>query len=203
MSREQRFKILLIGDSKVGKTSLLELYKSKKVNPSPIPTIGCDYSTVLRKHDNQDVRLVLWDTTGQEKYWALSRSYYRDAHGFLVVFSIEDRSSFDNVKYWIEEVRTNSGRDVPFLLVGNKVDLHEKREVSIEEAFRMKNELNVQYFETSIFLQKLPPHGRTIEEIFYELCSELLSKGGNVEEQVNGKEIVLQNTAPQKNWCCN
>lgn len=203
MSRELWFKILLIGDSKVGKTSLLELYKSKKVKESPIPTIGCDYSTVLRRYEDQEIRLVLWDTTGQEKYRALSRNYYWDAHGFLVVFSIDDKMSFQNLKYWIEEVRTNTGGDVPFILVGNKVDLEEKREVSIEEAFKLKNELNVKYFETCIFLNQLPSHAKTIDEIFYELCGELVQKGRRTEEVKNGPGITLERNTSQGGYCCN
>ncbi len=175
MNKTNSFKIIIVGDSAVGKTSLINLYKSKEVSNFIPPTLGCEHHIITQRVDDEEMKLLIWDTAGQEKYKSLARTWYKQAKGVLIVFSVIDKNSYNNVRRWMDDL-VNEIDNFSLIIVGNKSDLVEKRVVSFEQGEEMANEFNVPYFETCIYSEKMPQHGVEINEIFFELSKEILKK---------------------------
>ena len=169
------YKIVIIGDSAVGKTSLINLYNFKEINHTHIPTLACDYFITNEKVDGRPVKLLVWDTAGQERFRAISTTYVKNARGILIVYSVTDRNSFNNVNRWLDDV-VNVVDNFVMILVGNKSDLKEDRKVSYEEGKKLANEYRVPFYETSIYTDKLPEHAFEVNEIFVELAKKIYQK---------------------------
>eukprot|EP00403_Amphidinium_massartii_P010179 CAMPEP_0178415804 /NCGR_PEP_ID=MMETSP0689_2-20121128/23739_1 /TAXON_ID=160604 /ORGANISM="Amphidinium massartii, Strain CS-259" /LENGTH=206 /DNA_ID=CAMNT_0020037133 /DNA_START=72 /DNA_END=692 /DNA_ORIENTATION=- len=162
------FKVLLIGDSAVGKSSLLLRFADDVYNASYNSTIGVDFKirTVLK--DQKTIKLQLWDTAGQERFRTITQSYYRGSHGIIVVYDVSDRQSFNNVKYWLEEVGKYAAPGAVRLLVGNKCDLLSKKAVSTEEAKEFADERGIAFLETSA------KQAHNVDAAFDTLCKEMV-----------------------------
>ena len=143
-----KIKIIVVGNSCTGKTSLLERYVNNTFTTKE-STIGGAYKKKRIVHNGIDIVLNLWDTAGQEKYRSIVRIYYRGTMGCLLVFDITNRQSFDDAKKWITEIRNHTGESTGVVLVGNKADLDEMRKVSVEEATKYAESENIIYYETS------------------------------------------------------
>ena len=125
-------KILLIGDSQVGKTSLLLKYTEHVFPEEHIATIGVEYKDKFIVKDNYNIRLQIWDTAGQERFHSITKNIYRNANGVLFVYDITNQESFNNIKNWIKDLQ-NVGNDIKGVIIGNKLDLEQKRDVSKED----------------------------------------------------------------------
>ena len=136
-------------DQSVGKTSIISRFMYDKFDNSYQATIGIDFLSKTMYLEDRTVRLQLWDTAGQERFRSLIPSYIRDSSVAVVVYDVSSRSSFANTSRWIDEVRTERGSDVIVVLVGNKTDLTDKREVSVEEGDARAREAGVMFIETS------------------------------------------------------
>ena len=145
----QSFKIVIVGDSSTGKTSILERLLNNSFQSEIFPTVGIEFKSYLTSIDGQQVKLNLWDTAGQEKYRAVAKSYFRNAVGALLVFSICDHESFSHVEEWLSSLEEGCLPNAVFLLVGNKVDLAENREVTEDEAKTLADRHGLDYIETS------------------------------------------------------
>ncbi|MFX0169686.1 MAG: Rab family GTPase [Candidatus Hodarchaeota archaeon] len=143
------FKIVLVGDAEVGKTSLTQRFAYGTFTDGYISTLGVDFIVKSIPINNQIVKIQAWDTAGQERYSGVRPIYFRGAKGALLVFDITMRQSFVNAEKWYDQIRRYSGLDVPVVLVGNKIDLDDTRTISIEEAQNYSKEKNIPYFETS------------------------------------------------------
>ncbi|XP_010544549.1 PREDICTED: ras-related protein RABH1b [Tarenaya hassleriana] len=144
-----KYKLVFLGDQSVGKTSIITRFMYDKFDNTYQATIGIDFLSKTMYLEDRTVRLQLWDTAGQERFRSLIPSYIRDSSVAVIVFDVASRQSFLNTSKWIEEVRTERGSDVIVVLVGNKTDLVDKRQVSIEEGEAKARELNVMFIETS------------------------------------------------------
>ncbi|XP_071725112.1 ras-related protein RABH1b [Rutidosis leptorrhynchoides] len=144
-----KYKLVFLGDQSVGKTSIITRFMYDKFDNTYQATIGIDFLSKTMYLEDRTVRLQLWDTAGQERFRSLIPSYIRDSSVAVIVYDVASRQSFLNTAKWIEEVRTERGSDVIIVLVGNKTDLVEKRQVSIEEGEAKGRELNVMFIETS------------------------------------------------------
>uniref|UniRef100_A0ACB8FRJ2 Ras- protein Rab-42 n=2 Tax=Sphaerodactylus townsendi TaxID=933632 RepID=A0ACB8FRJ2_9SAUR len=146
-----QFRVLLLGDSTVGKTSLLRSYTERCFVPDPFPTVGVEfYSKVMELPPGIKVKLQLWDTAGQERFRSITRSCYRNVVGVFLVFDMTNRSSFENIFEWHNEVTTAQVMDkVIFLLIGHKSDLQSEYRVSTEEAEGMATCLGTRFIGTS------------------------------------------------------
>ncbi|KAF3446066.1 hypothetical protein FNV43_RR11245 [Rhamnella rubrinervis] len=144
-----KYKLVFLGDQSVGKTSIITRFMYDKFDNTYQATIGIDFLSKTMYLEDRTVRLQLWDTAGQERFRSLIPSYIRDSSVAVIVYDVASRQSFLNTSKWIEEVRTERGSDVIIVLVGNKTDLVDKRQVSIEEAEAKSRELNVMFIETS------------------------------------------------------
>ena len=128
-------KIVLIGDSSVGKTNILSRYIKGEYNEHSRSTLGVEFATKVIHILEQNFKLQIWDTAGQERYKAVTSSFYKNATGALVVFDITKKSSFNKVDLWIQELKEVAGDDIHIILVGNKIDLIEERKISSEDAY--------------------------------------------------------------------
>mmetsp|Transcript_14923 Transcript_14923/g.41932 ORF Transcript_14923/g.41932 Transcript_14923/m.41932 type:complete len:212 (-) Transcript_14923:295-930(-) len=144
-----KYKLVFLGDQSVGKTSIITRFMYDKFDNTYQATIGIDFLSKTMYLEDRTVRLQLWDTAGQERFRSLIPSYIRDSSVAVVVYDVSNRQSFLNTARWIEEVRAERGSDVIVVLVGNKTDLVDKRQVSIEEGDAKAREFNVMFIETS------------------------------------------------------
>lgn len=142
-------KSIIIGDSGVGKSSLLYRYTDQDWNPHYIATIGVDFKVLTFERNGKVVKLQLWDTAGQERFRTITHAYYRGAHGIMLVFDVTNMESFDNLSTWLQDVRKFSVDGAPMILVGNKADCASKRVVTREAAESLAEKLQCKYFETS------------------------------------------------------
>jgi len=143
------FKLLLIGDSGVGKSSLLLRFSDNTFSDSFIATIGVDFKIKTMDINGSQVKLQIWDTAGQERFRTITSSYYRGAHGIIVVYDVTNPDSFQNVRKWLQEINRYASENVQKILVGNKCDLVSERKVSYEDAKELADELSVMFLETS------------------------------------------------------
>ena len=140
-------KIVLVGESSVGKTNLLLRYSENRFDQESKATIGMDFVSVNRTSMGQKVKAQFWDTAGQEKYKALSASYYKITNGVILVYDVSRRESFNRVVSWLNDLTMNAPRGVQKMLIGNKIDT--EREVSTEEGRKFAKDNNMFFFETS------------------------------------------------------
>lgn len=143
------FKLLLIGDSGVGKSCLLLRFADSSYIESFISTIGVDFKIKTIELDGKIIKLQIWDTAGQERFRTITSSYYRGAHGIIVIYDITDAESFSNVKQWMAEIERFACEKVNRLLVGNKCDLTQRRAVEYQVAKDFADKLGIPFLETS------------------------------------------------------
>ncbi|XP_065867041.1 ras-related protein RABA5d-like [Euphorbia lathyris] len=146
---EYLFKIVIIGDSAVGKSNLLSRYARNEFNLHSKATIGVEFQTQSMEIDGKEVKAQIWDTAGQERFRAVTSAYYRGAVGALIVYDITRRTTFDSVGRWLEELKTHSDTTVARMLVGNKLDLDNIRDVSVEEGKSLAEAEGLFFMETS------------------------------------------------------
>ncbi|CAD8061341.1 unnamed protein product [Paramecium primaurelia] len=195
------FKILLIGNSAVGKSSLLLRFADNVFNESFLPTIGVDFKIRTFDLNGKTVKLQIWDTAGQERFKTITNSYYKGAHGIILVYDVTDKQSFKDVENWLAEVEKYANENVVRVLVGNKVDLESKREVTSEEGKELADSLNIRFIETSA------KNSSNVEKAFITLANEIKAKVAKSSEAVpikTGPRITpdqQQNTV-KDNGCC-
>ena len=143
------FKILIIGDAGVGKSNLLLRYVKNEFASDMRSTVGVEFGTKMLKIDNYDIKAQIWDTAGQERYRAITSAYYKGAKGVLIVYDITKKNTFENVDKWLNDFKMKSDDDAAIVIVGNKSDLINEREVSIEEATLKAQVNHLAFFETS------------------------------------------------------
>jgi len=148
-SERAKYKLVFLGDSTVGKTSLITRFIYDQFDSNYKVTIGIDFVSKTMYLEDRTVRLQLWDTAGQERFRSLIPSYIRDSSVAIVVYDITSRESFANSERWIDDVRNERGKQVLMVLVGNKSDLHSDRQVSTEEGERKAEEHGIMFLETS------------------------------------------------------
>ncbi|KAJ8774351.1 hypothetical protein K2173_011600 [Erythroxylum novogranatense] len=146
---EYLFKIVIIGDSAVGKSNLLSRFARNEFNPHSKATIGVEFQTQIMDIDGKEVKAQIWDTAGQERFRAVTSAYYRGAVGALVVYDITRQSTFESVTRWLDELKTHSDSSMARMLVGNKCDLESIREVSVEEGKNLAESEGLFFIETS------------------------------------------------------
>ena len=142
-------KVILIGDSGVGKSSLLSCFLNNVKYPDFSSTIGIDFGSKIMKINDEEVKLMIWDTAGQERFRAITRSYYRNINIAIIVYSIDNYNSFKHLTKWINELSSQS-KECPIIIVGNKSDLTNNRQVSFEEGKEFSQKNNCKFMETNI-----------------------------------------------------
>ncbi|XP_034238060.1 ras-related protein Rab-1A isoform X2 [Thrips palmi] len=194
------FKLLLIGDSGVGKSCLLLRFADDTYTESYISTIGVDFKIRTIDLEGKTIKLQIWDTAGQERFRTITSSYYRGAHGIIVVYDCTDQESFNNVKQWLEEIDRYACDNVNKLLVGNKCDLTNKKVIEFNVAKEYADQLGIPFLETSA------KNATNVEQAFMTMAAEIKNRVGptsSAAATVGNVKIEqgrpLENT---KSGCC-
>jgi Ras-related protein Rab-1A len=166
------FKLLLIGDSGVGKSCLLLRFADDTYTESYISTIGVDFKIRTIELEGKTVKLQIWDTAGQERFRTITSSYYRGAHGIIVVYDVTDNETFSNVKQWLQEIDRYASEGVNKLLVGNKSDLTSKKVVEYTVAKEFADQLNIPFLETSA------KSATNVEQAFLTMAKQIKDRMG-------------------------
>jgi small GTP-binding protein len=184
---EYIFKIILIGSSSVGKSSILQRYIQKVFNESYSCTIGVDFFMKSLDIGDKSIKLQLWDTAGTEKFRSITTGYYRGANAAFVVFDLTSKPTFDCLDEWIQNYYKYSNPDSEknVVLIGNKSDLVNRREVNEEDIEKFANNNNLMYFETSA------KDGKNIDECFYFIAEKLLKQFENKDDKEDKDKNVI------------
>jgi len=164
------FKLLVIGDSGVGKSCLLLRFADDTFIESYIATIGVDFKIRTIRLGESVVKLQIWDTAGQERFRTITAAYYRGSHGIMIVYDVTDRDSFDHVRQWLGEVEKFAAEGVTRFLIGNKCDLSDQRAVTYEEGQELAAAYDLKFLETSA------RGNHQVDDAFFLLADEIKSK---------------------------
>ncbi|KJE94121.1 Rab8a protein [Capsaspora owczarzaki ATCC 30864] len=164
------FKLLLIGDSGVGKTCVLFRFSDDAFNATFISTIGIDFKIRTIELDGKKIKLQIWDTAGQERFRTITTAYYRGAMGIMLVYDVTQDKTFENIKNWIRNIEQHASEDVEKMILGNKCDVDDKRVVTKERGEQLAREYNVRFFETSA------KANINVEEAFLTIARDIKKK---------------------------
>ncbi|PHT31270.1 hypothetical protein CQW23_27607 [Capsicum baccatum] len=205
------FKVVLIGDSAVGKSQMLARFARNEFSLDSKATIGVEFQTRTLVIQHKSVKAQIWDTAGQERYRAVTSAYYRGAVGALLVYDITKRQTFDHIPRWLEELRSHADKNIVIMLIGNKTDLEDQRAVPTEDAKEFAQKEGLFFLETSAL------EARNIEDAFLTVLTEIFNivnkknlaagddqSNGN-PASLTGKKILVPGPAqiiPEKKACC-
>ena len=193
-AKVKMLKISIIGDSKTGKTSIINCFSGHEFNINTLTSIGIDKQEVsMTMKDGKEIKLIIWDTAGQERYYSISSGTIKNSHGIIVCFALNDKESFTNVVTWLEDVREIS-TNIPIVLFGNKCDLTNERKVTYEEAEDFAKNNEMVYFETSA------KDNINIKEGFEKIAEDAYEK--DISNRTEKIKISKQNNKNKKKKCC-
>ena len=183
---DQLYKIIIIGDSGVGKSNILGRYLHNEFKHDTKSTVGVEFGSKQLKVDGINIKLQIWDTAGEERYRAITSAYYKGSKGCFIVYDITSEISFENVEKWYEEIRKSAEKEISVILVGNKCDLENERKVSIEMGQNKAKNLNCPFFETSAL------NNTNIEAVFQNISENIYNRCKNEKnlEDDDDYEIV-------------
>ena len=199
IQHDMSFKLIVIGDSFVGKSCITTNATKNIFENYYSATVGFEFFTILFRINNQNIRLQIWDTCGQEEYRSLIQNFYRNSSLAILVYSIDSQRSFENLEMWLNEIRTKGNPDVKIFLVGNKIDLEDKREVSTEKGklFYENNNLN-------LFIETSAKNGTNIQELFKKAAILLYrehSSYSNMSSKLDKSiKLTLNSDKNQNSW---
>ena len=192
--KELLYKILLLGDSSVGKTCFLMRYADNTFQEIHMSTIGLDYKLKnVQLDDGKIVKIQIWDTAGQDRFRSITKNYYKGAHGIILIYDVTSRKTFENIKNWVSQIKEEVSDKVNIILVGNKIDDETNRKVTTEEGKQMAASYELEFFETSA------KSGVGIDTTFNELVKktvETYSKDEGKGQKLNSKK------SGSKKGCC-
>lgn len=198
-------KLLLIGDSGVGKSCLLLRFSDDSFTTSFITTIGIDFKIRTVDLDGKRIKLQIWDTAGQERFRTITTAYYRGAMGILLVYDVTDESSFHNIRNWIKNIEQNASDNVNKVLIGNKADMDEsKRAVPTARGQALADEFGIKFFETSA------KTSMNVEDAFYAIARDIKMRLADTDSKSEPSGIKINNPVLangqlkdlQKSTCC-
>ena len=188
------FKLLIIGESGVGKTCLLLRFTDDSFTANHLTTIGIDFKIKIINLENKLIKLQIWDTAGQERFRTITKTYYKGAHGIILTYDVTDKNSFKNIRNWIKQIEANAQNNVCKVLVGNKCDRPD-RVVSEGEGQNLADEFKMKFFETSA------KTNQNVTEVFMYLTKEILSSNQD-KAQSSGVGLKKGDNKETKKGCC-
>ena len=197
MNEDCVYKVLLLGDTTVGKTCFLMKYTDKTFQDVHISTIGLDYrlkSMVLKNGKN--IKLQIWDTAGQDRFRAITKNYYKGANGIILIYDVTNPKTYDNVKNWVTQIREEASPNVVVYLCGNKIDMKEERKVKEEDGKIMAEEFGFPFNETSA------REGININETFEDLVERIDSVYSKLDININKTKKNKLYKGKAKSSCC-
>ena len=204
-SYEIMVKVVLVGDSGVGKTNIMSKYLKNQFREDSKATVGVEFGSKQFTVENHQIKAQIWDTAGQERYKAITSAYYKGAKGAFVVYDITRKNTFETVNKWVSDISAASDKKITLILIGNKNDLEDQRQVTKEMGEEKAKELGLAFMETSAC------SGENLDKAFQLMINEIYKKSkedimGEGEENIvqQGKDITLDKTKgkPAKKKCC-
>lgn len=192
-SQNTIIRLLTLGNSAVGKSSIIFRYTEDKFFDSYLTTIGVDYIRKAITLNDKRISLQIWDTAGQEKYYAISKQYYNKADGIILVFDLTKKDTFDGMKHWLTEIECSSAKDIPIVLLGNKSDLC-RNAVSNEDIEDIVSKKGLMYYETSAL------NGENVMQAINEVILKAVERIEKREEKKGS--VTLMNLEKKKKGCC-
>jgi len=198
------FKLIIVGDTNVGKTNIMSKYIKDQFNITSKSTIGVEFGTKILEIDNKKVKAQILDTAGQERYKSITSAYYKGAKGAFIVYDITNKSTFESVDKWIKDLNSYGDKNLTMLLIGNKSDLEDKRIINKEEGEEKAKSFELGFIETSAY------NGDNIDQAFDIMLKEVL-KRYIVENDVNNDEFeggtgnnieLVKKNETKKKKCC-
>ena len=201
VKEDYKLKLVVVGDSGVGKTNLIKRFANNTFNSNSKATVGVEFLSKSFKINNTVFKIEIWDTAGQERYKSITAAYYKGAKGALVVYDITSKISFENIDKWMLEIKEKSSKDLKLMIIGNKSDLKDGRQVSNEEAMRKAKDTGIALMETSAL------DSTNVKEAFHDLLKEMYieisAKITQMEQTLNENKEALQiETNDKKKGCC-
>ncbi len=190
------FKVLLLGDSDVGKSSLILRYTEETFNSKLVNSIGVDFKMKKKEIDGKVIKVQIWDTAGHERFRSITYSYYRGANAIIIVFDLSDKKSFISITEWLKQIEKHAKENVFKFLVGNKSDLVEERKVTYEEAKQYADEHELPYIETSA------KEGININELFDSSIKSFLTNSKSFGGEKNIKLNSQSTNSSERGFCC-
>jgi len=202
------FKYIIVGDTGVGKSCLLLQFTDKRFQPVHDLTIGVEFGARMITVNNKRIKLQIWDTAGQESFRSIIRAYYRGACGALLVYDITRRVTFNNLSRWLDDIKEDGGENITIMLIGNKADLKNRREVTYEEGQRFAEKYGLTFIETSA------KTSNNVEKAFIntaiDIYKKIESKEINIEDDSCGIKLGISEMrqtsymdSNSNNRCCN
>ena len=189
-------KILLLGDSSVGKTCFLKRYTDNTFQDAYLSTIGFDFKFKFVTLDNgKTVKVQLWDTAGQERFRTIAKSYYKGAHGIILIYDVTNRKTYENIRKWLNQINNEASNKISIILVANKIDREEERQISVEEGESLANANNLPIFEASA------KDSINIEESFKFLIEKINENIGEFNTTQKTTQLNTQPNPPKKGCC--
>ena len=190
------FKVLLLGDSTVGKTCFLMRFTENTFQEIHMSTIGLDYRfKKMTVDDGKEATVQIWDTAGQDRFRAITKNYYKGAHGIILIYDVTNQKTFENVRNWVTQIRENASEKAIIYIVGNKIDDKQNKVVTKEDGEKMAKEFDLKFFEASA------KEDINIAPTFEALVKDIYKVNGNSEEGANGK-LIGGNGKNGKRNCC-
>ena len=170
---EQLYKIIIVGDSGVGKSNILGRYINNEFKQDTKSTVGVEFASKKVKVNDVNIKLQIWDTAGQERYRSITSAYYKGSKGCFIVYDITSSQTFENIEKWYEEISKTGDKSLSIILIGNKCDLENERKVTIEMGENKARDLNCPFFETSAL------NNIHIEEVFQKIAENIYNRFKN------------------------
>ena len=197
-----KLKLIVIGDSGVGKTNIIKRYISNTFTIDTKSTVGVEFFTKTFKINEDILKLEIWDTAGQERYKAITSAYYRGSRGALIVYDITRIDTYNNVEKYITDIKEKVEGSLKLLLIGNKSDLKEERKIEVETALHKARQLNVPLMETSAY--DSTNIKKAFETILKEMYRDFKNEKGNYKKEKTNKSegVNLEVEKQKENGCC-
>ena len=202
---EMMFKVVLVGDSFVGKTNIMSKYLKNEFHDDSKATVGVEFGSKQFNIEGHTIKVQIWDTAGQERYKAITSAYYKGAKGAFIVYDITRKNSFESVEKWVSDVTAVADKNVTIVLIGNKSDLEDQRQVTKDQGEEKSSKLEIAFLETSAF------SGENLDKAFemminevYKKCHEEMLAEGDIDIVEGGQDINLnkKNDAVEQKKCC-
>ena len=202
IKEDYKLKIVVIGDSGVGKTNLIRRFILNTFSENTKATVGVEFISKSYKINNHIFKIELWDTAGQERYKSITAVYYKGAKGALLVYDTTSKDSFNSIDKWMEEIRDKTANDIKLMIIGNKIDLKNYREVTNEEAIEKAKTLGVPIMETSALdaTNVNKAFHDLLKEIYKDMKNKIINTGNSSTENKDG--IQLETNEKKKSGCC-
>ena len=197
MTCDEKIQLIMIGESSVGKTSLIRRYTKNIFNLNHLETTGLEFNSKEERINHKIIKVKIWDTAGQEIFHSLTKNFFRKADGIIIVFDVTNKESFDKIHDWVKSVHDNidSYREMNIIIVGNKIDLDENREVTKEEGVKLSDYYDIPYFEASA------KNSNGVRTFMMKIITDVVNNKVNDRSSFNLRNYINSDDEGRRRFC--